>query len=154
MTNAPLCALAHLMNALLAGFFELTALFSAILAFLSSCDIILMFETFRLQRYKNICELCFVFRNKMIESGKNIGNRRSRLARPRMTKCPAKLYQNSIWSHIELISKSYRSHIELISKSYRTHIEVISKSYWTHIEVSWKQNARGENRFVRLATPS
>ena len=39
MTNAPLCALAHLMNALLAGFFELTALFSAILAFLSSCDI-------------------------------------------------------------------------------------------------------------------
>ena len=52
MTNAPLCALAHLMNALLAGFFELTALFSAILAFLSSCDIILMFETFRLQRYK------------------------------------------------------------------------------------------------------
>ena len=52
MTNAPLCALAHLINALLAGFFELTALFSAILAFLSSCDIILMFETFRLQIYK------------------------------------------------------------------------------------------------------
>ena len=39
MTNAPLCALTHLMNALLAGFFELTALFSSILAFLSSCDI-------------------------------------------------------------------------------------------------------------------
>lgn len=53
MTNAPLCALAHLMNALLAGFFELTALFSAILAFLSSYDIILMFESFRVQIYEN-----------------------------------------------------------------------------------------------------
>ena len=123
------------MNALLAGFFELTALFSAILAFLSSCDIILMFETFRLQRYKNICELCFVFRNKMIESGKNIGNRRSRLARPRMTKCPAKLYQNSIRTLSEAILNSYRSHIEVISKSYRSHIEVISNSYRSHIEV-------------------
>lgn len=41
MINAPLCALAHLMNALFAGFFELMALFSAIFAFLSSCDIMM-----------------------------------------------------------------------------------------------------------------
>ena len=41
MMNAPLCALAHLMNLLLAGFFELTALLAAIFDFLSSCDIIM-----------------------------------------------------------------------------------------------------------------
>ena len=54
MTNAPLCALAHLMNALLAGFFELTALFSAIFAFLSSCDITkyVFNVNIRLQNYK------------------------------------------------------------------------------------------------------
>ena len=56
MTNAPLCALAHLMNALLAVFFELTALFSAILAFLSSCDIILMFETLSVAKLQIVCE--------------------------------------------------------------------------------------------------
>ena len=38
MTKAPLCALAHLINALLAGFLELTALFAAIFVFLSSYD--------------------------------------------------------------------------------------------------------------------
>ncbi len=69
MTNAPLCALAHLMNALLAGFFELMALFSAILAFLSSCDIILMFETFRLQRYKKVCEKRGIWALKVTEGG-------------------------------------------------------------------------------------
>ncbi len=69
MTNAPLCALAHLMNALLAGFFELTALFSAILAFLSSCDIILMFETFRLQIYKKVCKLRAVCALKVQKGG-------------------------------------------------------------------------------------
>ena len=51
MTNAPLCALAHLMNALLAGFFELMALFSAIFAFLSSCDITLCGFEISVQRY-------------------------------------------------------------------------------------------------------
>ena len=51
--NAPLCALAHLMNALLAGFLELMALLAAILAFLSSVDIIIaIIEMFRLQRYE------------------------------------------------------------------------------------------------------
>ena len=53
MTNAPLCALAHRMNALLAGVFELMALLAAILAFLSSCDIIMRIKVlFRLQRYE------------------------------------------------------------------------------------------------------
>jgi len=53
MMNAPLCALAHLMNALLAGFLELMALLAAILAFLSSVDIIIaIIEMFRLQRYE------------------------------------------------------------------------------------------------------
>jgi hypothetical protein len=56
MINAPLCALTHTMNALFAGFFELTALFSAILAFLSSYDIILMFETLSVAKLQIVCE--------------------------------------------------------------------------------------------------
>ena len=46
MINAPLCALAHFMNALLAGFFELIALFSSIFAFLSSYDITILLIKF------------------------------------------------------------------------------------------------------------
>ena len=56
MINAPLCALTHTMIALFAGFFELTALFSAILAFLSSYDIILMFETLSVAKLQIVCE--------------------------------------------------------------------------------------------------
>ena len=56
MINAPLCALTHTMIALIAGFFELTALFSAILAFLSSYDIILMFETLSVAKLQIVCE--------------------------------------------------------------------------------------------------
>ena len=44
------------MNALFAGFFELTALFSAILAFLSSYDIILMLETLSVAKLQIVCE--------------------------------------------------------------------------------------------------
>ena len=58
MMNAPLCALAHLINALLAGFFELTALLAAILALLSSVDMIMCYLIgLRVQRYTNFLNL-------------------------------------------------------------------------------------------------
>ena len=56
MTKAPLCALAHLINALLAGFLELTALFAAIFVFLSSYDMSFLSLVFaaKLQHFHHI----------------------------------------------------------------------------------------------------